>query len=569
MLVAAADTAATPSLITDGLEAGSTMWYEATETVTTPQSVGKFPQLDTTNDPNHTGVTSSICLGPTGTVADTLLHPDLTVATNYAAVSSLGIGTAPTDCDAGLGITNIGALPGSGSPDTYDTVTPLTDIKPGINTLIAQVMNSGAAITVPILATFRLANWGTAINTASSEFTPIPGGGGVCYGGGNAPCSAQMFPAATQKAITFQWTPTDSELCSYGLVPTDGKICAMCTCDGSQADCANGTTGTGVAGQPCLKQHGSHECMYVELTSPGGVANFTQASRYNNLNFAQMSIVAREALVDTRKLPTVPGQTDQDVYLLVMPRNMPEAVPAGTSLTQTIQNAALAKAQALATPYAADTARLQKENPKELEAIIEALARQRPGTIEARARTGGGFEGIQLAMKVMPNDDYNRVNQLMQIASAQATGEHPNDTLVHQAVTTLGADLAAAVVPTLEIYPFYRPATNPSAYQPMPAFTVFLSHEATLSGIHYEIDGADKVATNVYHLKIPVGYARRIQIRAQAIQPPEAIEAPGNPRWPGCCGQRNGLVAGLSNMGPGLVAGIFVIGRRRRRRKKS
>ncbi|HEV7554906.1 MAG TPA: hypothetical protein VGO00_05575, partial [Kofleriaceae bacterium] len=65
MLVAAPDTAAAPSAITDGLEAASTMWYEATETVGTAQSVGKFPQLDAANDPNHTGVTSSICLGPT------------------------------------------------------------------------------------------------------------------------------------------------------------------------------------------------------------------------------------------------------------------------------------------------------------------------------------------------------------------------------------------------------------------------------------------------------------------------------------------------------------------------
>jgi hypothetical protein len=96
-----------------------------------------------------------------------------------------------------------------------------------------------------------------------------------------------------------------------------------------------------------------------------------------------------------------------------------------------------------------------------------------------------------------------------------------------------------------------------------------------MTGIDWLIDGATKVGQNIYHLEIPVGFARKIRVRAQAIQPPEAKLGPNNPVWPcagGCaaCGgaSRNcGLVTQVSNTLPGLIAGVFVIGRRRRRKQ--
>ena len=62
-------------------------------------------------------------------------------------------------------------------------------------------------------------------------------------------------------------------------------------------------------------------------------------------------------------------------------------------------------------------------------------------------------------------------------------------------------------------------------------------------------------------------------VRAEAIESTEML-APPNPVWPcagGCAGcgglNRNcGLVAAVGNTTPGLIAGVFVI--RRRRRKK-
>jgi hypothetical protein len=106
----------------------------------------------------------------------------------------------------------------------------------------------------------------------------------------------------------------------------------------------------------------------------------------------------------------------------------------------------------------------------------------------------------------------------------------------------------------------------------MTSFSIFLSHENTLSGIRYVIDGADKVGKNVYHMRIPVGFAKKIQVRAEAIQSGDVL-APPNPAWPcagGCaaCGGANrncGLVTTIGNTTPGLIAGVLVI---RRRRKK-
>jgi hypothetical protein len=95
--------------------------------------------------------------------------------------------------------------------------------------------------------------------------------------------------------------------------------------------------------------------------------------------------------------------------------------------------------------------------------------------------------------------------------------------------------------------------------------------------MRYEVDGAAKVAENVYQVLIPVGNARRIQIRAQALAGAEAVLPPGMPKWPcagGCvsCGgavNRNcGLVTMIGNTAPGLIAGVLVIRRRRKQTAK-
>jgi hypothetical protein len=174
----------------------------------------------------------------------------------------------------------------------------------------------------------------------------------------------------------------------------------------------------------------------------------------------------------------------------------------------------------------------------------------------------------------MSKADLQRVDRLLSVATQQPQGDKPSAAQVRNAVATLGPEAAAEIVPTLDIYPFYLPGARGHIYQPMTAFTVFLSHESTLSGIQYQIDGADKVGENVYHLRIPLNNARKIQVRAQALVGSEIPLPPGMPQWPcagGCvtCGgaaNRNcGLVTMIGNTAPGLIAGVLAI---RRHRKK-
>lgn len=122
----------------------------------------------------------------------------------------------------------------------------------------------------------------------------------------------------------------------------------------------------------------------------------------------------------------------------------------------------------------------------------------------------------------MSNDDFLRARNLVALAVAPEQGDRSNDALVHNAVSSLGPGEAAQLVPTLEIYPFFKPP-NDVVYQQMTSFALFLSHEATLGGMRYEVDGATRVAEDVYHLQIPVDFARKIQVRAQALVGNEAV----------------------------------------------
>jgi hypothetical protein len=603
--------AASPPPISAGIEKTATFWYEITESVTTQYaSLGKFPEPV---GASKTGVTKSICVSPQHN-NDSLFHEELGShdpacpgpscvcpgcnPNTFSKLTEIAGAPGGGDCDTGLAIFthDIGAV--FNNPGPYDSLTPtnaiLIDASSHANTMIAQVENNvggppgGADISAPITARFRLANWGSGpIGSDQGQFDDVPGGSAVCLGG--ASCAAQTIPYGTKKAIHFDWTLGKdstrglSELCSYGLTPPGGG----CLAGNGSNGCAVGTTKsttnpdptTGGA-PPCLTLHNPHECMFVELTSPNGDATFVQASAFNNMNFGAMSVLAREALIDARKLPKAPGQKVQDIYFFVVPRNMPASVPAGTTVTGLIHDAAIARAVTVAAPYIADIARLTREDPERLRQIEIDLSRQRrqgqsvPVRVAAAAVVDDKrIAQVRRAMLVMPNDDFERVGKLVALAADPGEGNQPNDALVHEAVSSLGPSEAAQLVPTLEVYPFFKPA-NQVVYQPMTSFALFLSHEATLGGIAYQVDGATKIAENVYHVAIPVDFARKIQIRAQALVGAEAALPPGNPKWPcagGCaCGgggtRSCGLVTMIGNTAPGLIAGVFAV---RRRRKKT
>jgi hypothetical protein len=319
--------------------------------------------------------------------------------------------------------------------------------------------------------------------------------------------------------------------------------------------------------------------MLVELSAPNGNVDFVEQSAWNNMDFSQMSVVSREALIDARQLPKGPGQQEQDIYLLVMARNMPATIAGGQkSGALFVRDRALKQAETLARPYLED---IQRTNPQRAEEIIRALGPRTlaPGALSVNATASSTIKEpdpadfrerisrISRALDFMPPEDFHRVGGMLAMASARGLS---SENLNQAAYTQVGPAEAAGVVPTLEIYPFYLPLGVGNSYLPMTAFSVFLSHEGQMTGMKWLIDGATKVGDNIYHLRIPVGFARRIQVRAEAIEPGDKF-GPQNPHWPcGCCGgPRCGLVSSLGNTVPGLIAGVFVIGRRRRKRARS
>ena len=589
--------------ISEGIDRTSTMWYEAT----TQMAAGDYANIAwwPKEDANPICVSSDPLLG------DFVNQPDLASADSFTNLTLLTNPKTPANhpaCDGGLSIHggDIGSMPNATLPiDPNDPAHPhppnqflsSSTATPIVNDVVAFPENTSTAdITAPLRARFRLASWGSApwsMPADHGKWKDLRGAeNGVCASGTAPSCNDSKITAGKRGVITFKWTigetgnpMGDSEYCKYGLAPpitNNTKCLAGCTCDATQLcdavgdpgiQAVNATTNAPVA--KCVsKLYQYDQCLLVELdTSAGttttGTTIFESQSAWNNMTFGEMSILTREALIDARELPVAPGQTDQNIYFVVMPRNMPATVPAGSTTVSLINDKALALAKQIAQPYIDGAKGIEAGRLAELTRVNSQRAYKRPPgkpPIDEQA-----LEQVEKVLQLMPQPDFDRATRLIGIALGQGDGAKPAAGLVKQAVTTLGPGDAAAVVPTLEVYPYYQQNGKGHAFLPMTGFTVFLSHEGSLGGIHYEIDGADRVSDNVFHMKIPVHYARRIQIRAQALVPPEVVEVKGNPRWPcGCCGAKNcGLVAGLGNMGPGLAAGVFAFSRRRRKKKSS
>jgi hypothetical protein len=589
------------SSLEQGIPPSSTFWYQGSAALTTVPvqlyaSLGWWPRE----------LTTAIC--PASSIQDSLVHSELGTADKWSRISRFA-GARPADCDSGLTIEirNIGAVFNAAGGTDFAAVTPTTSFKAGgINTVIAQVqnLNTTTDVAAPLMARFRLAGWGSApwiTPTEKGVWKDMRGAeNGVCGAGSPPSCSASTVPhlvdvaphdglpdAGTNNraAFTFQWTIGNdatlgaSEYCKFGLKPPDVGAtvgaCVACSC-GTLPNSCDATTDTGTranvgAATPCVSTRIEHQCMFVELTAPNGGVDFVQQSSWNNMNFDQMSTISREGLIDARQLPKRPGQRDQDIYLLVMPRNMPGSLPGGAQDgAHYVREKALERAEIVAAPYLAD---IKKLGPQKIAEISRQLGQ---GAIERRFSAASSddvdrvflerVQRIAPALQIMSDKDAKLTNGLV----ALVFGREKSADLNVNVVATIGPDEAADVVPTLEIYPFYQPLGQGNVYLPMTAFSVFLGHDGSMAGIDWVIDGATRVGQNIYHLDIPVGYARKIQVRAQAIQPPEAKLPPGSAAWPctGCCPSgRCGLVTQVGNTLPGVIAGVFVIARRRKRKQ--
>ncbi|MEZ4363757.1 MAG: hypothetical protein R3B48_26500 [Kofleriaceae bacterium] len=573
----------------NGLEPGSTFWYQATAQVS---GGGGGPYINLGRWPRE--LTTSIC--PNTSIADFLIHEELGNPDNYSSLTTFA-GARPATCDKGLRIRtpNIGAVFEAPVATDLTTVALNTGFKalkpdgtPGTNTVVAQVENTDTtAVTAPLMARFRLASWGSAPWSTSD-----PGKwkdmrhaeNGVCGNGAAPACTPTTIAAGGKGAIHFQWQIGDdptlgaSEYCKFGLTPPVGQgVCQVCSCATSSTCDASTDPGTqstrpGVGLWPCVSSNYRHQCMLVELSAPNGGVNFEQQSSWNNMNFGQMSVLEREALIDARGLPVAKDQQEQDIYLIAMPRNMPEKIAGGTtSGTELVGRSAFETAKRLLEPYRESYFALSEDERQDL---ARRLKRRIPTPDDLREdrRTryfGQEYIVMQQVRSLAAPDDYRRAGSLLDLAGRAMTGQISAQQVTQELVDTVGPEVAAQVVPTLEIYPFYRHLGVGAVYEPMTAFTVFLSHEGALNGITWDLDGVERVGENIFHLTIPVGFARRIRVRSQAIEPGELVQSPGSKVWPcggGCCCRDRGLVAGLSNGLP-TVLGLVLLGGRRRRRK--
>ncbi len=139
-----------------------------------------------------------------------------------------------------------------------------------------------------IKATFRLANWGSAI-FMSPEWTPI------CSDVAGA---AGSVGPGTQFQVVCNWSVPDP--CPYRP-----------------------------AGDPCGPTAGTKhvdQCILVDLASAGGGGpyHFAPQSTWRNMLFNGASTVTKRAVLDARGLPPLPSPApNRDLYVYIQTRNMP------------------------------------------------------------------------------------------------------------------------------------------------------------------------------------------------------------------------------------------------------
>jgi hypothetical protein len=582
-----------------GIERDSLFWYQATAQVS---GAGGGDYVNLGWWPRE--LTSSIC--PNTAIADFLVHPEVATADKLSRLT-LFSGARPADCDGGIRIRsqNIGALFEAPAATDFSIAAVSAEFKAlkpdgtaGTNTVIAQPENtSGAPITAPLLARFRLAGWGSAPWSSSDpgRWKDMRGAeNGVCSAGSSPSCTATTIAAGGKGAITFKWQMGNdaqlgpSEYCQFSLTPpAGGGSCVACTC--TAADQCDAPSGAGVRSNgakpgggswACVSPRYGHQCMMVELSAPNGGVTFESQSSWNNMSFGQMSVLEREALIDVRGLPVAAGQKEQEIYLIAMPRNMPAAIAGGTTTgNQVVAQRAFEAAQRIVDEYRESYDRLPAE-----ERLILARRLKHPvpslDELKRDRRTrvfGERYVITQQVRTVLPQEDYERAGKLLDLAGRAVDEQVSAERITRDIVEIVGPTAAAEIVPTLEIYSFYKPVSasgnGPSVFMPMTSFSIFLSHQGALNGITWELDGATRVGENIYRLTVPVERARRIRVRSQAIEPGELVLRPGEPGWPcgggcACGGNRCGVVAGLNNTVPTLLAGFFFARKRRRKPAK-
>lgn len=498
--------------IASGIEDGSTFWYQATQSLapTALASLGVHPA----------NVTTSLCRSQQAG-NDRIVHAELSTATEWSALTYVAQ-NAPLDasCDQGLMIdaAHIGAVYNTSGP--YDTIALTNRLdSPLANTVIAQVVNTGSSYNGPVQGRFRIADWGAQVPGAG-DWRDIPGGSAVK--------ATLNIPSGQQKALSFNWTLDAKDLCQYGFA---GASCEACTTCG---DTVNGCIQ--VTGQPATctnKKTPNHQCVQVTLTSPNATAKFLRASAFRNLDFDTLSTLLKTALIDVKGVPGRVASAPQDVLLVLVPRSMPGTVPQQTG-AQLLATRAMAEAVRISGRHAK---RIKKLNAAELTKFSDGRVPLSAAALKDKklvGLNGARLRAFEASRVAIPKVDFEVTAALRDFATdtinavraTPAGGKPDAATATRTLVHAVGPDRAARIVPTVEVYPFYKPAKG-DVYLPMTAFSVFLSHDGELVGFTKpELTGAGVTKlpgakANVYQLTIPANETKaRVTIKAESKDRP-------------------------------------------------
>lgn len=518
-----------------GLEwAPAGIWYETTQSVA-PDNLLSLLRLPTSN----TGSFSRCAQPPS---SDRIVHSSLAAsgAPEWNALTLVGKAgaTAPADCDTGLFIdrAHLGTLVNGAIDINFKAKDSAgNDVA---NTVIARVTNgTGSTVTGNVKALFKIADWGSTV-AGTGDWIDIPARP-ASSSNTNPVQKSVSIPAGGTADLTFNWTLTPEEYCKYSLnVP--GYLCEDCaagSCTDAQNPCRRVKKPDGSYGTCQTVRTRSHQCISVALSAPNTNVKFSQALAFNNMDFGEMSAFAQDATIDVRGAPLVGAS--RDVILIVQARNMPappKTKPPRSSGLELLTNNSLKVARQIAGAHAKSLQTLGTAELDKRKVGRTALTLAKVNS-DVRFKELGASDVVAFDRRriTLPTAEYQLTGDLVNIAadavqaSKVAGANKPAAELTRKLVHTVGPRIAAQIVPTIEVYPFYRPAKG-NVYQPMQPFSVFLSHDGPLLGFKVsDLVGADgatvtKLATNTFQLKVPSAQTKaRVTVKAESVDPPTTV----------------------------------------------
>jgi len=218
-----------------------------------------------------------------------------------------------------------------------------------------------------------------------------------------------------------------------------------------------------------------HQCVLTTLS--GANINFLNDAVYTNMNYDGASLLEREAEISVVGLkPFAP--TPRDVYLAVEKINMAHTVPTGTDEGQFLQ------------------------------ASMSRLMRQE-GPLAAKLKRARSILSDVGEHATTPPP---RLQTLVSVLSDVGLMEEELDELFPTFRVHVYHDTGERVI---------RNGTQRPVLRAQSSFGLYMYHEGTLEGWQTSIQGAQRIADNLYLLAVPNNGTAKIKTRIQAVQPGE------------------------------------------------